>query len=74
VALLGASVKIEVRGPFSNTWDVVVDGRALPGYIERIGAGYHVHPGGMRGAPWPAFVSLDEAVQALVDFHTGERR
>jgi hypothetical protein len=62
-------VKIEVRGPHTNTWDVYVDGRGLPGYIELLDGRYHVHPGGMRGMPWPPFETLQEAVQALVDFH-----
>jgi hypothetical protein len=69
VALLGASVNVEVRGPYTNTWDVYVGGRALPGYSERLDGRYHVHPGGMRGMPWSPFDSLEEAAQALVDFH-----
>jgi hypothetical protein len=25
----------------------------------------------MRGAPWPSFATLEEAAQALADFHAG---
>lgn len=62
---------IEVRGPyttFGTTWDIYVDGRALPGYVELLDGQYRVNLGGMRGMPWPPFATLAEAVQALVDF------
>jgi hypothetical protein len=67
-------VTLELRGPYTTsgtTWDVYVDGRALPGYVERLAGQYHVHLGGMRGVPWPPFDSLEDAAQALADFHAG---
>jgi hypothetical protein len=68
---------VETRGPFaaaSNVWYVYVDGYVLPGFVELLAGGYHVHPGGMRGKQWPPTATLGEAAQALADFHAGKRR
>jgi hypothetical protein len=51
------------------SWDVLLDGQALPGYVLLLDGGYRVNLGGMRGMPWPPFDSLEEAAQALADFH-----
>jgi hypothetical protein len=69
---LETPMNIETRGPYTKSgtsWDVYVDGRALPGYIERLDGRYRVHLGGMRGMPWPPFATLEEAAQALADEH-----
>jgi hypothetical protein len=67
---------LEIRGPYSppgTTWDVYVDGRALPGYIEfhpRTGH-YRVNLSGGVEGPWLSVATLEEAAQALADFHVG---
>jgi hypothetical protein len=65
---------LELRGPYTRsgtTWDVYLDGRAVPGYVERLDGAYRVQLGGMRGMPWPPFDTLEEAAQALADYHAG---
>jgi hypothetical protein len=66
---------LQIRGPYHNpgtSWDVYRDGKAVPGYIALAGDRYLVDLGGMRGAPWPSFATLEEAAQALADYHAGQ--
>ncbi len=66
---------LEIRGPFhkgGTSWSVYRDGKALPGYVLLLDGQYRVNLGGMRGMPWPPFATLEEAAQALADYHAGE--
>jgi hypothetical protein len=70
-------MNVEVRGPYhkgGESWDVLVDGEALPGYVLLVDGQYRVNLGGMRGMPLPLFATVEEAVQALVDYHVSGRR